>query len=276
MRAVGVLIVSSVALAAAACSDDRTASRTSDGRPSTATANQRPSRDLAVLARELVPRSAATLAPSELEVRECGIAPTFPCVEALLKLHGRRRGIGHQVQSLRALAASRGWHLEGIKVTAGGRTINLVRGRLHARYQLARGLTGADLIATLTLVGPPHVTPPPSAAAKARWTDAKRRFVTAANAVCAQTIGRRAVEPEELPDFVREAEQGFAMLKAPPGDERAVAAIKRALDQLNGAVHALAAARGEEGLPAAVAVGEYAKRFDKAARRYGLDRCAAR
>lgn len=278
MRARGVLILACLALASVGCSDSASSSSPPRAGTRVSQADVRPGStdDLAVSARELVPRQAArTLAASELGVKECGIAPTFPCVQVLLILHDRGVGMRRQVESLQALAARKGWRVEAIKVTAAGGAIRLVRGRLHARYQLGRGLIGADEIATLTVVGPPNVTPPASAATKAGWTDARRRFVAAANAVCARTLGRGRIRPQELSAVVREAEDRLSALKAPPGDEPAVARIKRALHHLHRAVDALAAEHSEETLPAMVAAGEYAKRFDKAARRYGLDRCAA-
>jgi hypothetical protein len=72
---------------------------------------------------------------------------------------------------------------------------------------------------------------------------------------------------------LRAAERALAALDAPDGEETKVASFLRPLNRLAATAEALADEQGEDTLPLAVGLGLFAKRFNEAASRYGLDKC---
>jgi hypothetical protein len=223
------------------------------------------------LARGLVPAAEqGSLAGNDLSVKTCGISPTFPCIDTFFSLAGSA-SLRTRLSLLSALAKRSGWTVQRIQPLAAGAHLDLVRTDVHARYTLGRGLAGS--ITQLQVFGPQNALPTPSAAERARWGIKKRRFVRQADAICARFFGSthaRADFTRDLTKMVRSLEA----LPPPSREEQAVQTFLDPLEQMQLAAEALAAAQGEEALPATVALGEASKQFSEAASRYGLERCA--
>jgi hypothetical protein len=155
-----------------------------------------------------------------------------------------------------------------------GTSVNLVRGEFQARYTVMAGLTGPrSSFVQLQVYGPATPLPRPSAAERRAWSQAKRRYVSAANAVCARTL-RRLTDPKDVARVLGDLSKQLSALKPPPGERDNVETFLRPLRYLVRSAEALAHEKDEGALPAAVGVGEFTKRFVKAASRYGLDACA--
>jgi hypothetical protein len=125
----------------------------------------------------------------------------------------------------------------------------------------------------LTVAGPPTALPGPSEAERISWTAEKKAFIEDANAVCAE-MQARMVEPDDVASVLADGLKRLADLTPPTGEEDDVNAVLRPLRNLARAADALTDEKGEDALPAAVGVGLFAGRFNKAASRYGLDTCA--
>src|SRR5712691_12544612 len=75
------------------------------------TGNRNVRADLPALMRALVPPGErATLSPDELKVNECGISPTFPCMNAFFSV-AKGRAFAVRLHRLRALAVGNGWQV---------------------------------------------------------------------------------------------------------------------------------------------------------------------
>jgi hypothetical protein len=269
-----------LALAAAACGakePERQHVRVDPGPESASVEDM--SAQLPDLARALVPNEALadSVDEDDFAVEECGIQPVFPCVRAYFVTEDI--ALEERVELMRRQAASAGW-----KILSEGRehgvTLEIERGAYRAEYMLEPDdsdlchLAPRCVIGTmLTVAGPPPPLPAPSDAERASWTGEKRAFVEEANAVCAETETRLR-EPDDVAPALADALEKLSALEPPSGEERRVERILRPLRILVKAAEALAEDEGEDALPAAVAVGEFAKRFNKAASRYGLDVCA--
>jgi hypothetical protein len=222
----------------------------------------------------LVPPAARrSLQPGALKPSDCGIAPTFPCVTTFFTLPGAAP-LRSRLSLLRAHATGQGWHVVRLRPFATGEYLELRLGRFHARYGLDGHAGPAAGITELSIVGPPNVAPSPSAAARARWSSDKRRYVAAASAICARTLGR-VKKAAGLTPALQKATRELEALRAPRGEARAASAVVRALRSLAAAARGLEQVKGEEALGAGIALADAAKRFDAAARSYGLTTCAA-
>lgn len=84
----------------------------------------------------------------------------------------------------------------------------------------------------------------------------------------------RMRDPAAIATALDEGVAELSALTPPSGEEREVELILRPLRNLARAAEALTDDKGEDALPAAVAVAEFAKRFNEAASRYGLASCA--
>jgi hypothetical protein len=263
----------SCALVAAGCSGSGARDEERPPRARAVAAAARAAAELPRLTRQLIPVVTSPMAVGRLQVVECGIAPTSPCV-ATAFTYRSDGGVATRMASLRELAERRGWRVVRTSRTASGGQLELARPPFHARYAIARGLlAGSGEFVDLRVIGPP--TTLPSTANTTAWSEAKRRYVVAANAVCMRTLSGHARKPARLAAALAKTAAGLTALTPPPGDEPAVTTFLRPLRRLAVAVKALNAARDEEALPAAVAVGEYTKQFNEAASRYGLARCVA-
>ena len=235
-------------------------------------ATQNARADLPALMRGLVPPSErASLSANELTVHECGISPTFPCVDAFFSA-AKGQTFAVRLHRLRALAVGKGWRVERIRREEKGVYLELVRGNVHARYTLSREGSPADSIAEVTVAGPLTVLPAPSAADKAAWSPEKRRYVKDANAICSREFSH-ITGPKQLPAVLTGASRSLAALPPPVGERPEVETFLRPLRLMAEAAQVTDRAKGEDVLPAVVAVAEYATRFNKAATRYGLDKC---
>jgi hypothetical protein len=226
------------------------------------------------LTRDLIPDGAfRSVQPGALKVEECGITPTFPCTNVFFAF-AEGRGVEARIRALRRIAESNDWRVGRIERFDSGAHVDLVRGDYQARYVIARGLApvGTSMV-QVRVYGPANELPSPSAADRRGWSDAKRRYVRAANAVCARTL-KRLVDPSDVAPVLAELEDGLTALRPPPGETAEVRRFLRLLRTLVRSAEALADAEGEDALPAAVGVGEFTKRFVEAASRYGLDECA--
>lgn len=135
--------------------------------------------------------------------------------------------------------------------------------------ETARCLSGT----MLTIDAPPSRLPAPSEAVRGSWSAEKRTFVEDANAICAETeAGMR--EPDDIASALGDGLEKLSALEPPSGEEKRVERILRPLRILVRAAQALTDDEGEDALPVAVAAGAFAKRFNEAASRYGLDVCA--
>ncbi len=234
---------------------------------------------LARLTRDLIPDSALrSVRPGEMKVEECGITPTFPCTNVFFAF-AEGRGREARMRSLRALAERNGWRVEEIERFDSGAYINLIRGDFHARYTIVRGLDppGTSMVQAsmvqVQVYGPANQLRSPSAAERQGWDEAKRHFVRDANAVCSRTL-RGLTDPDDVVPVLTELSERLAALEPPPGERDDVQRFLRPLRNLVLAAEALGDDEGEDALPAVVGVGEFTKRFVKAASRYGLDKCA--
>jgi hypothetical protein len=225
------------------------------------------------MTRDLIPDSALrSLAPGELKVEECGISPTFPCTR-LFFAFSEGRGVEARLKALRALAERNGWRVEGIERFRTGAYLDLVQKQFQARYTIGPGLSGPGVSdVQLAVFGPQTQLPRPSADERRRWSEARREYVRKANAICARTLGRLS-DPDDLAPVLAAAAKQLSALKSPSREEAEVQRFLRPLHNLARAAEALADDEGEDALPAAVGVGEFSKRFNEAASRYGLDDC---
>jgi len=239
--------------------------------------NVRP--ELVRLARGLIPPSArGSLSAADLKVDECGIFPSFPCIDVFFV--ARERRFAARLATLRSLAHTRGWRVEQVKRfgigerSGAGAYLDLARGRFHARYTLANGLGGgpADAITELKVSGAPTTVAGPSAKERNTWSAEKRDYVAKANAVCARTLSRLENPGDAAPAFA-DALKLLGALRRPTGDKDKIASFLRPLRTLAAAAQALSNNKREDALLAVVALGQSAKRFDRAAKRYGLDKC---
>jgi hypothetical protein len=222
---------------------------------------------------ELIPAGAdPSLGPDDRVVRECGITPTFSCVHTSFSIPGHD-GISEQIRLLRATVTRRGWRVEGVRRYGAGAVVDVARAAYHARYTVSAELTrGGPAFVQLVVYGSEVELPAPSAAARAHWSEEKRRFVEAAEAVCMEAFARAKGHDDLAPSLARALER-LRAIEPPRGDEDRVAAIVRLLSRLTAATRVLTDENGENALPAAVAAGKLAKRFNRAASRYGLQHC---
>ena len=223
--------------------------------------------------RNLIPDSALrSLAPGALKVEECGISPTFPCIRLFFTLE-EGAGLDDRLASLRALGKSKGWRVEGVERSGTGAYLDLVQKQYHARYIIGTGLSGPGTSdVQLAVFGPQTQLPRPSAAERRGWSEAKREYVREANAVCRRTLGRLS-DPDDVARVLAAGAEQLSALEPPPGEKDDVQRFLRPLRNLVRAAEALTDEEGEDALPAVVGVGEFSKRFIKAASRYGLDEC---
>jgi hypothetical protein len=70
--------------------------------------------------------------------------------------------------------------------------------------------------------------------------------------------------------------RSLATLPPPKSEQEKVETFLRPLHDAVQAAQAADQAKGEDVLPAAVAIGQYATRFNRATARYGLDKCVLR
>jgi hypothetical protein len=232
------------------------------------------------LARALIPKKAEPVARDQFEVEECGIAPVFPCVRIYFVIEDL--DLGTRVALIRQQARSAGWRILSERRDVGV-TLKIRRESFAATYMVESGKSDSLLCnaaklclagTMLTVYGPPTPLPAPSEAERAAWSASKRTYVRDANAVCMRMLAQAARRPDAFPEALGSGLEDLTALEAPAGEEDQVEAFLRPLENLVRAARALSDDRGEDALPAAVAVAEFAKRFNRAAARYGLDRCA--
>jgi hypothetical protein len=125
----------------------------------------------------------------------------------------------------------------------------------------------------LTVAGPPTPLPAPSEAERASWSAEKKTFIEDANAVCTE-MQAHMTEPDTLSPALTKGLRKLSALEPPVGEEDDAHRVLRPLRNLARAADALTDTTGEDALPAAVGVGLFAKRFNEAASRYGLEACA--
>jgi hypothetical protein len=165
--------------------------------------------------------------------------------------NGKLEESDQRLAIVRRQADAAGWDIIS-EQREGSATVKIERGAYQGTYMLEsddallcasapRCITGT----MLTVLGPPAPLPTPSAAERQDWSAEKKGFVADANATCGQCRKQKEVDP-----------------------------VLRPLRNLARAAEALSDDEGEDATPAAVAVGEFAKRFTRAASRYGLDTCA--
>jgi len=262
-----VLFLSACGLTTAA---EATQAATPQGGRAAATGMQ--SGQMGALARALIPaRARASVSSSELAVRGCGIAPTYPCISAFFTL-SRPTGVEAQRALLRVQALRNGWRVVRLTSYGTGLALELTRGVFHARYVLERQSGPASAVIGLELYGPPDQPTRPSAAERQHWSADKRRYISQADSICARTLGH-IKHPSELTPAIASALAELRALPPPRGETRRVQALLRPLRNLAAAIRAANQANGEAAAAAAIAMAEFAKRFDKAAARYGLTRC---
>ena len=275
-RAMG--LIAALTLSIAACGEE---TQPGDGRPAIGTKGAPETAlpaELPDLARALVPAEALEPPTKEdLAVTECGIQPVFPCVRVYFVTEDI--SLEERLAIVRRQADAAGWDLIS-EQRKGSATVKIERGAYQGTYMLEsddallcastpRCITGT----MLTVVGPPAPLPTPSAAERLAWSAEKKLFVADANALCAATQARMS-DPENIAAALAEGLRELSALEAPSGEQKEVDAVLRPLRNLARAAEALSDDEGEDALPAAVAVGEFAKRFTRAASRYGLDTCA--
>jgi hypothetical protein len=278
LRALSALLAAgAVALLLAGCGGEPTTAARQPARPQAEAVShltRRPSaaEQLPALARGLVPPAAReSVKNSDLEVKDCGISPTYPCIHTFFTLGGSANE-RKRMAMLRGQARASGWRIVRSKPFGTGVSLELSRGSFHARYAMERGLGPGSGIIGLELYGPANVLARPSSAERSRWSNEKRRYVARANAICASTLRRMKKIADVEPAITRAARELHG-LRAPSGDEQRVNALLRPLDTLVQAVRSLDSAKGEDALGPAVAFGTYATRFERAAARYGLTGC---
>jgi hypothetical protein len=234
--------------------------------------------ELPDLARALIPAEALERpTEEELTVKECGIQPAFPCVRVYFVTEDIN--LEERLALVRAQARSAGWRLLSERREQGV-ILEIERGVYRGTYMLEpddsllcasapRCITGT----MLTVAGPPAALPAPSAAERHGWSAEKKSFVVQANAVCAEMLARMS-DQEAVSAALADGLGKLSALQAPSGEEHSVDAILRSLRNAARAAAALDDEEGEDALPAAVALAEFAKRFNRAAGRYGLGTCA--
>lgn len=268
-----------VALVLSACGGDAASSdpisRDSDGNAALAAAS---AAKLPDLARALIPIEAID-PPDEadLVVEECGIHPVFPCVTTYFVIENRPLDVRREL--LRRQAEEAGWRIVS-ESDEPSVTINLERPAYHARYVLEADnallcKSGARCLAgmMLAVATEPTPLPQPSASEREGWSVVKRAFVASANEVCDEMQARMRA-PEAIASALADGVAALSALRPPPEEEREIERILTSLRRLARAAKALTDDKGEDALPAAVAVAEFAKRFNEASSRYGLDACA--
>jgi hypothetical protein len=236
-----------------------------------------PSR-LLELARGLIPPEARDGSEEDLTVEECGIQPVFPCVREYFLTDGLT--LRERVNIVRRQARSAGWRIVSVQRDYGA-TVKLKRGRYFADYMVEKGdpllCQAAPSCVTgtmLTVVGPPKPLPAPSAEERASWSATKKAFIEDGNAICTRVEAHMKGPDDVVPAF-NEGLKELSALRAPEGEEEQVSRVLRPLRNLVRAANALNDDDiGEDALPAAVAVGLFARRFNEAASRYGLETCA--
>ena len=277
-RAVG--LVAAFALVGPACDSGDQPRQTARLDPGNEPASvNEPLTDLPDLARALIPSEALDQAKEdELTVEDCGIQPVFPCVRAYFVTEGL--DLDARLALVRRQARSAGWRIVSEQRDPGV-IVEVQRGVHFGSYVLEReGLlpckeTARCIAGTmLTVAAPPTPLPEPSDAERASWSAEKNAFVEGANAICAK-MQRRMIEPEEVAPALSDGLKELSALKPPAGEEDEIHRILRPLRNLARAADALTDDKGEDALPAAVGVGLFARRFNEAASRYGLDTCAA-
>jgi hypothetical protein len=227
---------------------------------------------MGALARALIPaRARASVSSTELAVRSCGIAPTYPCISTFFTLPSPT-GVEALRALLRAQAVRNGWRVVRLAAFGTGLALELTRGPFHARYVLERQSGPASAIIGLDLYGPADPPAGPSASERRRWSADKRRYIGRADSICAHTVGHIS-HASDLASAVASALTQLQALRPPHGESSRVQAILRPLRNLAAAIRAANQANEEDAAAAAIATAEYAKRFDKAAARYGLTRC---
>ena len=277
------VMIAALCLATAGCGSGATRKATEPDATSTRAAAVAADRsaDLPQLARALIPKEAREGGKEELTVEECGIAPVFPCVRTYFVIEDLK--LEERLALLRERARSAGWRIVSERQDAGV-VVELERESFRATLMVEAGDSDPILCEAaslclagtmLTVFGPPAPLPAPSAAERARWSVEKTTFVREADAVCTEMLARAARRPDALADAFGNGYEELAALDAPAGEDDEVERILRPLRILVRAARALTDDEGEDALPAAVAVGEFAKRFNHAAARYGLEACAA-
>lgn len=234
--------------------------------------------NLAELARGLIPPEADDVSGQDLAVEECGIQPVFPCVRDYFVTEGLTlRG---RLDLVRRQARSAGWRILSVSRDRGA-TVKIRRGRYFAEYMIERDdavlCQAAARCAAgtmLTVVGPPAPLPAPSVEERATWSAEKTAFIESGNGACSRALAQMN-GPEDVLSALREGLEELSALKPPEGEEEQVSRVLRPLRNLVRAAVALNDEEiGEGALPAAVAVGLFARRFNAAASRYGLESCA--
>lgn len=239
------------------------------------TGNRNARADLPALMRGLVPPGErATLSVDELKVNECGISPTFPCMNAFFSV-AKGRPLDVRLRRLRALAVGNRWQVERVKREKNATYLELVRGDVHARYTLSRLGGPGDSIVEVSVVGPQTLLPTPSPAERAVWSTEKQKYVKNANRVCVRGFARLG-NPRKFARVLADTSRSLATLSPPKREQEKVETFLRPLHDAVQAAQAADQAKGEDVLPAAVAIGQYATRFNKATARYGLDKCVLR
>jgi hypothetical protein len=232
-----------------------------------------PEQQLPALARGLLPPSSqGSLDKDDLAVEDCGLSPTYPCISAFFTLRKAPTTGSARLALLRTQARQSGWRVVQVKSFGTGLSLELVRGRFHARYAFGRGANPGDEIVGLDIYGPPNVLPRPSSAERRRWSVAKRRYVARMDSICVQTLGGMKKAADIAP-AISTAAQKLRALTPPSAEADAIKPFLRSLTNLSEAVHEAERTKGDEGLGAAVVVAGHARRFERAAARYGLTRC---
>jgi hypothetical protein len=111
----------------------------------------------------------------------------------------------------------------------------------------------------LTVFGPPIPLPTPSALEREGWSAEKQAFFHDANAVCAE-MRMRMRDPERFTSALADCFKEVAELDPPSREEKEVDAVLRPFRNLVRAAGAVTDEEGEDAFPAAVTVGEFAKR----------------
>jgi hypothetical protein len=276
-RATG--LVAAFVVTTAACGEEAPSHRAGglDPRPGPGSPNVS-SAELPDLARALIPPEALDQpVEDELAVEECGIQPVFPCVREYFVMEDI--DLDERLALVRRQARSAGWRIVAER-REHGVTVEIDRGEYGGTYMLEaddpllcetapRCLSGT----MLTVYAPPTPLPAPSVAERDSWSAEKKAFVADANAVCAE-MQTRMTDPDKISSALADGLEALSTLEPPSGEQKDVDAILRPLRKLVRGADALTDDEGEDVLPAAVAVGAFAKRFNEAASRYGLDACA--
>jgi hypothetical protein len=272
-------LIAAFAFCASACSEDGSSPEAKRSEPrSESASSQNVSTELPELARALIlPESVDPPAKDDLIVEQCGIQPVFPCIR--LYFVTEDIDLDERLALVRRRAVSAGWRIASER-REGGIVLAIERGTYRGSYMLedddpllceaaSRCLSGT----MLTIAGPARPLPAPSVAERARWSAEKKAFIEDANAACAEMQARMG-NTNDISAALTAGLKGFSSLRAPAGEEMDVDRILKNLRNLARAAAALTDDKGEDALPAAVGVGEFTKRFNSAASRYGLEVCA--